>query len=181
MIIKKVETEEDVDQEAAYMKMALGETAVMEDEPIVVHWGSESVMEEQTVYTEDEHDWGILMQFCTRCEKYAKFELTEKDETFLIKGKPITVTVQYNRCTECGDVILDPNVRDPFQAAYEKYERLYGAKVNKGGTMGNVDRELEVMQECYNKICGLESESSRERAVSWLSSKMDSEIYHPTE
>jgi len=67
---------------------------------------------------------GASRGLCTNCEKEAAFEQIVKKETFNVKGEPITVKVEYNRCKECGDVVLNPAANhDPFELAYRKYRQ----------------------------------------------------------
>lgn len=64
---------------------------------------------------------------CTNCEKEGEFELIVKKETFTVRGEPTTVDVQYTRCKECGDEVLNPAVNhDPFELAYREYRRKHG-------------------------------------------------------
>lgn len=61
---------------------------------------------------------------CTNCEKEAGFERIVKKETFNVRGETITVNVEYVRCKECGDLVLNPAVnRDPFELAYRKFRQ----------------------------------------------------------
>lgn len=61
---------------------------------------------------------------CTNCEKEAEFERIVKKETFNIRGEPITVNVEYVRCKECGDLVLNPAVNnDSFELAYRKFRQ----------------------------------------------------------
>ena len=63
---------------------------------------------------------------CTNCEKETEFERIVKKETFNVRGEPITVNVEYNRCKECGDVVLNPAVNhDPFELAYREYRQKH--------------------------------------------------------
>ncbi len=67
-----------------------------------------------------------IRNLCTNCEKETKFERLVKKETFTVRGKPITVNVEYNRCKECGDVILNPAANhDPFELAYREYRQKH--------------------------------------------------------
>lgn len=64
---------------------------------------------------------------CTNCDKETKFELVPKNESFDIRGEPITVNVEYMKCTNCGDEIYDPAINhDPFELAYQEYRRIHG-------------------------------------------------------
>ena len=59
---------------------------------------------------------------CTNCEKEAEFERIIKKETFNVRVEQITVNVEYLKCKECGDLILNPAVNhDPFELAYRKF------------------------------------------------------------
>ncbi|KSV18484.1 hypothetical protein DA01_02945 [Dehalococcoides mccartyi] len=63
---------------------------------------------------------------CTNCEKESEVELVVKKETFNVRGEPIAVDVEYSRCKECGDEVLNPAVNhDPFELAYREYRRKH--------------------------------------------------------
>ena len=61
---------------------------------------------------------------CTNCEKEAEFERIVKKETFNVRGEPVTVNVEYVKCKECGDLVLNPAVNhDPFELAYREFRQ----------------------------------------------------------
>jgi putative zinc finger/helix-turn-helix YgiT family protein len=63
---------------------------------------------------------------CTNCEKEAEFERVIKKEIFTVRGEPITVNVEYTKCKECGDVVLNPAINhDPFELAYREYRQKH--------------------------------------------------------
>jgi len=59
---------------------------------------------------------------CTNCEKETEFERIIKKEIFHIRGEPIAASVEYVKCKECGDLVLNPAVNDdPFELACRKF------------------------------------------------------------
>jgi putative zinc finger/helix-turn-helix YgiT family protein len=65
-------------------------------------------------------------ELCTNCEKETRFERIAKAETFRVRGEAITVDVEYVRCNECGDVILNPALsEDPFELAYRAFRHKH--------------------------------------------------------
>ncbi len=65
-------------------------------------------------------------ELCTNCEKETEFERVLKTETFLVRGEAVTVDVEYVRCGECGDTVLNPAVNaDPFELAYTTFRQKH--------------------------------------------------------
>jgi putative zinc finger/helix-turn-helix YgiT family protein len=63
---------------------------------------------------------------CTNCEKETDVEKVTKKEIFTIRGEPISVNVEYTKCKECGDEVLNPATNlDPFELAYREYRRKH--------------------------------------------------------
>lgn len=67
-----------------------------------------------------------IRELCTNCEKETGFERIAKSETFRVRGEAVTVDVEYVRCKECGDVVLNPAVNtDPFELAYRAFRQKH--------------------------------------------------------
>jgi len=67
-----------------------------------------------------------MKTICTNCEKQTEFEPITKRETFDVRKEPIIVDVEYIKCKECGDTILNPSVNhDPFDLVYREYRRKH--------------------------------------------------------
>lgn len=65
---------------------------------------------------------GAVCSLCTNCEKETEFERIVKKEIFNIRGELVPVNVEYVKCKECGDVVLNPAVNyDPFELARRKF------------------------------------------------------------
>ncbi len=63
---------------------------------------------------------------CTNCERETEFERVAKEETFTVRGETVVVNVEYLRCGNCGDEVLDPAVNpDPFDRAYRVYRQKH--------------------------------------------------------
>lgn len=64
---------------------------------------------------------------CSNCERETQLELVTKEEVIQVRSKPIRVEIQYSRCVQCGDEVLDPSLNmDPFDLAYREYRKEYG-------------------------------------------------------
>lgn len=69
----------------------------------------------------------FVRELCTNCEKQTKLELESNEEVIEVRREPITVQVQYLKCTECGDEVFNPELdNDPFDSAYREYRRRHG-------------------------------------------------------
>src|SRR5450759_2719412 len=67
-----------------------------------------------------------IRMLCTNCEKETEGERIIKKETFNVRGEPIIINVEYTRCNECGDEVLNPAIgHDPFELAYDEYRRKH--------------------------------------------------------
>lgn len=63
---------------------------------------------------------------CTNCEKETDGKKVTKKEVFNVRGEPVSVDVEYTKCQECGDEVLDPAAdTDPFELAYGEYRRKH--------------------------------------------------------
>lgn len=59
---------------------------------------------------------------CARCEKEIAPELLKGQEVIVVRKEPITVDVEYYKCSECGEEYYVPSPeKDPFEMAYERY------------------------------------------------------------
>ena len=68
----------------------------------------------------------VTRGICTNCENETEFERLVKKETFTVRGESIVIDVEYNKCKNCGDEVLDPEVnRDPFDLAYGEYRKQH--------------------------------------------------------
>jgi len=67
-----------------------------------------------------------LVSLCSNCEKETEFELITNEEIIKVRKEPIKVQVQYSKCKNCGDEVLDPNSNlDPFNLAYREYREKH--------------------------------------------------------
>jgi len=55
------------------------------------------------------------LRLCTNCNRLASFELVTRTEMFRRGNVVRVIDVEYTRCKECGDEVLDPSINpDPF-------------------------------------------------------------------
>jgi putative zinc finger/helix-turn-helix YgiT family protein len=64
---------------------------------------------------------------CPNCEGVRDLEFIQKEEDIIVRGEPITVKVEYLKCTECGTEFNDPSSqKDPLDTAYREYRQQHG-------------------------------------------------------
>jgi putative zinc finger/helix-turn-helix YgiT family protein len=69
----------------------------------------------------------VVRGLCSNCENETRLVLVTREEVIRVRNKPIKIELQYLRCAECGDEVLDPDLNvDPFSLAYRKYRKEYG-------------------------------------------------------
>jgi len=69
----------------------------------------------------------IVSGLCSNCGKKVDLELYTKEEIINVRKESIKVEIQYCKCSQCGDEVLDPSLNvDPFDLAYEEYRRRHG-------------------------------------------------------
>jgi putative zinc finger/helix-turn-helix YgiT family protein len=63
---------------------------------------------------------------CPRCAAIREFELVEREESLIVKGREVSFLARFSRCTTCGDEYEAPGQLDAnLDAAREAYARLY--------------------------------------------------------
>jgi len=59
---------------------------------------------------------------CPNCEKITDLENFKIKETLRVRGEPINVDVEYNKCSECNKEFEEPRSKnDPLEKAYREY------------------------------------------------------------
>ncbi len=70
---------------------------------------------------------------CTNCQKLTNMAVKEEEEVIIVRQEPVKVKVQYTKCSECGDEVIDPTVGDdPFDLAYREYRKRHGPASEEG-------------------------------------------------
>lgn len=65
-----------------------------------------------------------MRAICPNCERETEIEVVSQEEEIVVRGEPITVHVEFYRCTECGAEFRDPqSPDDPLEEAYRVYRR----------------------------------------------------------
>ncbi|MDA3834327.1 MAG: hypothetical protein PF495_13155, partial [Spirochaetales bacterium] len=68
----------------------------------------------------------IMITICPNCEKKTEVQYIKTTEEIVVKGEGIYVSVEYYRCTECGDEFDDPKSKhDPLVLVYKEYGRRH--------------------------------------------------------
>jgi putative zinc finger/helix-turn-helix YgiT family protein len=63
---------------------------------------------------------------CTNCERETEAERIVKKEIFVVRGETISLDIEYIKCKECGDEVLNPELSpDPFELAYKEYRHKH--------------------------------------------------------
>jgi putative zinc finger/helix-turn-helix YgiT family protein len=91
---------------------------------------------------------------CARCEKEIAPEPLKGQEIIVIRKEPITVDVEYYKCSECGEefLILSSD-KDPFKIAYEKYRAKH--KMLQPAQIKNWRRKYGLTQDQVAKLLGI--------------------------
>jgi putative zinc finger/helix-turn-helix YgiT family protein len=89
---------------------------------------------------------------CPVCDNSDELELIKGEKEFLIRNKPITVDMEYYKCSACGDEFIVPDSEnDPLENAYRLYraehglllpEEIRGFRLKYGLTQGELAKLL---------------------------------------
>jgi putative zinc finger/helix-turn-helix YgiT family protein len=64
---------------------------------------------------------------CPICNNSDKLELVRKQQDLRVRNEPITVDMEYYKCTECGEEFVVPDLdNDPLEIAYRIYRAKHG-------------------------------------------------------
>lgn len=65
--------------------------------------------------------------YCPACEREREIFLIRKEETYPVKGEPITINATVCTCAHCGEEIMSIEYDDDnLRKAYAKYRSLHG-------------------------------------------------------
>ena len=63
--------------------------------------------------------------YCPNCETLKGTKIIEKEQTFCVKGRNITLTAPVRVCSDCGEEILDAELDDEtLKMFYKEYDRI---------------------------------------------------------
>lgn len=67
----------------------------------------------------------INLFYCPNCEALQETKIIEKEQTFCVKGRNITLTAPVRVCSDCGEEILDAELDDEtLKMFYKEYDRI---------------------------------------------------------
>lgn len=64
--------------------------------------------------------------YCPTCECEREVFFVQEDETYPVKGEPITIRAAFFRCVHCGEDIMSKYDDDNLRKAYAKYRNIHG-------------------------------------------------------
>lgn len=68
-----------------------------------------------------------MKQYCPVCEDMQEIELVEKEETYPVKGEPITIQATVCTCGQCGEELMSFKYDDDnLRKAYAEYRARHG-------------------------------------------------------
>jgi len=63
-------------------------------------------------------------QFCPNCEEYSETKIAERDDTYTVRDREITVPVTVELCANCGESIgSDEDDQAILDAVHAEYRR----------------------------------------------------------
>ena len=91
--------------------------------------------------------------YCPNCGEIIDTRIVEREQTFSVKGKPITRTTQVRICSRCDEEIIDEDLdRDTlllFYDAYRESEQLLTSE-----DIRNIRKKYKLSQASFSKLLG---------------------------
>lgn len=91
--------------------------------------------------------------YCPNCGEITDTRIDEREETFFVKGKPITRTAQVRICSHCDEEIVDEDLDEAtlrlFYDAYRESERLLTSE-----DIRNIRKKYKLSQSSFSKLLG---------------------------
>ena len=96
--------------------------------------------------------------YCPACEREREIFLIRKDETYPVKGEPITVRATVCLCAYCGEEIMSPEYDDDnLRKAYAKYRSLHG--LLQPEEIKAIREQYGVSQVAFARIIGVDDKA----------------------
>lgn len=91
---------------------------------------------------------------CPVCDDLNSVESVTKKKDIMVRGESITVDMEYQRCSKCGEEFLIPNLdNDPFERAYHLYRAKHG--MLQPEEIQQFRRNYDITQAELSKLLGL--------------------------
>ena len=92
--------------------------------------------------------------FCPRCEDYRKVEVVERDETYTVRAREITVPVKADVCNACGEILGSEEKDEEILAAvYSEYRRQVGLLTP--GQIKEIRKRYQLSQKSFAALLGM--------------------------
>lgn len=67
----------------------------------------------------------INLFYCPNCEALQETKIIEKEQTFCVNGRTITLKAPVRVCCNCGEEVLDAELDDEtLKMFYKEYDRI---------------------------------------------------------
>lgn len=91
--------------------------------------------------------------YCEHCDRYGSSFVEEREETYNVRGEPITVRSPLRICSECGNVMNDEELDDAIlRKAYNEYRRRHGMLMP--GEIREIREKYNLSQAAAAKLLG---------------------------
>ena len=92
--------------------------------------------------------------FCPNCEEYSETKIAERDETYTVRDRQITVSVKVELCTGCGESIgSDPGDQAILDAVHAEYRRQ--ADMLTPEDIRNIRKRYRLSQKSFAALLGM--------------------------
>lgn len=96
--------------------------------------------------------------YCPACKREREIFLIRKDETYPVKGEPITVCATVCLCAYCGKEVMSPEYDDDnLRKAYAKYRSLHG--LLQPEEIKAIREQYGVSQVAFARIIGVDDKA----------------------
>lgn len=95
-----------------------------------------------------------MKQYCPVCDCEQKVKIVRKEETYSVKGEPITIEANVCTCAKCHEEIMSLEYdSDNLRRAYEKYRVNHG--LLQPETIKKIREQYNVSQVTFARIIGV--------------------------
>lgn len=94
-----------------------------------------------------------IERYCEYCDRFCSSYVEEREETYNVRGEPITVRSPLRICSECGNVMNDEELDDAIlKKAYNEYRRRHGLLMP--GEIREIREKYNLSQAAAAKLLG---------------------------
>ena len=91
--------------------------------------------------------------YCSNCEIYQETKIIEKEQTFCVKGRTITLTAPVRVCCNCGEEVLDAELDDETLKMFYRVYRKEG-NLLQPEEIRRIRNKYHLSQASFSKFLG---------------------------